>query len=59
MSNRWSPKKHGLEYVSILRPKSKPVKRRNKANLKASRVSKIEKRFSLYAESLKKLGSEY
>lgn len=59
MSNRWSPKKHGLEYASLIRPKSKPAKRRNKANAKVLREEKLQKRHSLYAESLKKLWSEF
>lgn len=59
MTNRWSPKKHGLEHSAILRKKSKPGKRQNKANLKPWREDKLQKRFSLYTDSLKKLWSEF
>lgn len=59
MTNRWSPKKHWLEYVSILRPKSKLSKKKNKANLKPNALNKIQNRYSLYSESLKKLWSEF
>ena len=57
MSNRSSSKKHWCASVNVLRPKSTLKKRRNKAKGRVNQDERSKKRFSLFADAEKKLGS--